>query len=257
MGILSDILRRKQAELPELRLRSLPQPPALAPLKLERTKGQPLHLITEIKLRSPSAGPLSHALSVAERAAAYERAGASMISVLCDETFFDGGFHHLAQARAACDLPLLCKEFVIDEIQLDAARAYGASAVLLIARCLEEQVLRRLISASKQRDLIPLVEVFTEDEARLALACGARHIGVNARDLDTLQMDETRAQTVARNLPRNVVRAHFSGIKDTDSLGRAIRSGVDAALVGEILMRQDDPEPLLRSFVQTAAALVA
>ena len=110
---------------------------------LRRADGR-LKLITEIKFRSPSAGALSTVLSVTERARAYQRAGASMISVLCDTSFFDGAFAHLAEARAACELPLLCKEFVIDESQLDAAVAYGADAVLLIVRCLSEERLNEL-----------------------------------------------------------------------------------------------------------------
>jgi indole-3-glycerol phosphate synthase len=150
-------------------------------------------LISEIKRRSPSAGALSTRLSVAERAAAYERAGASMLSILCDSHFFDGSYEHLREARAATRLPLLCKEFVVDEVQLDVARAFGADAVLLIVRCLSAERTVELVRAARERELVPFVEVATEDELGIALSAGADLVGVNAADLDTLQMDAARA----------------------------------------------------------------
>src|SRR6188768_2076927 len=150
MGHLAKILAQKTSELPALRARALPAPPARRPLLLSRAHNAGrLSLITEIKRRSPSAGQLSTVLSVAERAAAYERAGAAMLSVLCDERFFDGGYEHLAQARAAVALPLLCKESVIDEVQLDMARAHGADAVLLIVRCLTVARTTELVRAAR------------------------------------------------------------------------------------------------------------
>lgn len=253
-GVLPRILQTKQAELPELRRRKLPTPPPLRPVELERSAGQPLRLIAEIKRRSPSAGPLSTVLSVAARAARYERAGARMLSVLCDAAFFDGGYEHLTEAYQATRLPLLCKEFIIDECQLDAARAYGASAVLLIVRCLAPARLHTLVREAKQRELLPFVEVVTEEEATLALDAGATCIGVNARDLDTLQMDLARAQRVLEQLPRTTTRVHLSGIAQPEQVREVAARGVDAALVGEVLMRQDDPEPLLRSLVEAARA---
>lgn len=251
-GVLDRILQSKQAELPALRRRRLPAPPPLRPTDLERAAGQPLRLIAEIKRRSPSAGPLSTRLTVAARAAAYERAGAHMMSVLCDRPFFDGSYEDLAVARRATRLPVLCKEFVLDECQLDAARAYGASAVLLIVRCLTPQRLRVLVREARARELLPFVEVVTEDEASLALDCGATCIGVNARDLDTLTMDMDRARRVLGQLPANVTRAHLSGIASPAAVRDVAESAVDAALIGEVLMRQDDPEPLLRELVAAA-----
>jgi indole-3-glycerol phosphate synthase len=213
-----------------------------------------LRLITEIKFRSPSAGQLSLRLSVAERAAAYERGGARMLSVLTDARFFDGSYEHLAAARAACELPLLCKDFVIDECQLDAARAFGADAVLLIVRCLEGNALPRLHAAARERELVPFVEVASEDEARRALDAGAELIGVNARDLDTLAMDAELAGRVLALLPPELTRVHLSGLRTPESVSRVAATAVDAALMGEALMRQDDPEPLLRSMVAAAAS---
>jgi indole-3-glycerol phosphate synthase len=255
MGVLSEIVAQKQRELASLRARSLPAPPARRPVKLGRADNAGrLSLITENKRRSPSAGKLSTALSVAERAAAYERAGASMLSILCDTHFFDGDFTHLQEARAVTTVPLLCKEFVIDEVQLDAARAYGADAVLLIVRCLTPLRTRELVAAARSRQLVTFVEVATEEELPIALDSGPDLIGVNARDLDTLAMDAARAARILSAIPAGITKAHFSGLSKPEDVQRIRDSGADAALVGEALMRADDPEPLLRSLVAAAGA---
>jgi len=251
-GVLARILASKRQEIEHLRTRPLPPAGPIVPVDLRRGPREALKLITEIKLRSPSAGPLSTVLSVADRARAYERGGATMISVLCDAAFFDGSFEHLAAARAASTLPLLCKDFILDEVQLDCARAFGASAVLLIVRCLTDEELGRLVEAAERRGLLPLVEVTSSVEAERALRAGARAIGVNARDLDTLEMDAERAAQVLRALPKRVIRAWFSGLKEPQHLADRTLLEADAALIGEGLMRQDDPEPLLRQFVEAA-----
>ncbi len=248
--MLERILSVKRDEVAALRERRLPSPPSeLRRVQLSRPAGEPLRLIAEIKRRSPSAGALSTRLGVPERAAAYERAGARMLSVLADRQFFDGAWEHLAEARAACELPILCKEFVIEEAQLDAARAFGADAVLVIVRCLPPGKLAPMIAAARARQLVPLVEVVTEDEAARALDAGADLVGVNARDLDTLEMDGERAARVLATLPAAVTRVHLSGIAAPADVTRVAASPADAALVGETLMRQDDPEPLLRELV--------
>jgi indole-3-glycerol phosphate synthase len=252
MAVLDQILLQKHSELPDLRRRHLPSPPSLRPFSLVRQARQPLHILAEIKRRSPSAGDLSTKLSVAERAAAYERAGATMVSVLCDTQFFDGSYDHLALARTSSDVPLLCKEFIIDEVQLDCARAYGAEAALLIVRCLSDQDLKRLFEAARARGLLPVVEVATEGEATRALDIGATTIGVNARDLDALAMDPARAARVLETLPNHITKLHLSGLSSPADIQRICSSGADGALVGEALMRRDDPEPLLRSLVAAA-----
>lgn len=251
-GVLGEILATKASEVLALRKRRLPPGPPRRPLALARPAGAPLRLITEIKRRSPSAGALSVKLSVKDRARAYERGGASMLSVLCDERYFDGGFAHLAEAREACGLPLLCKEFVIDEVQLDAARSYGADAVLIIVRCLAPERVAPLVRAARERELEPFVEIATEAEIGLALDAGATLVGVNARDLDTLAMDAERAARMLRALPPEVVGVHLSGLKTPDAVRAVARGPAHAALIGETLMRQDDPEPLLRSLVAAA-----
>lgn len=256
MGVLDRIIEVKRRELEGLRQSRLPVAPPSREVCLARTGDAALALIAEIKQRSPSAGALSTRLTVKERAAAYARAGARMVSVLCDATFFDGSFEHLARAREACDLPLLCKEFVIDEIQVDAAHAWGADAVLLIARCLTAERLEQLLRHAEASGLVPLVEVATEPEAELAVHVGSKLVGVNARDLDTLQMDLARAERVLARLPASVTAVHLSGVVRPEQVRRIAESRADAALVGEALMRQDDPEPLLRELVQAATGSV-
>jgi indole-3-glycerol phosphate synthase len=252
VSLLERILTQKKSELGGLRARRLPPPPPRRPLGLSREPGQPLRIISEIKRRSPSAGALNTTLSVGARARAYERGGASMVSVLCDSAFFDGDFEHLAEARDACALPLLCKEFVIDEVQLDAARAYGADAVLLIVRCLAPERVSALHRAALERELVPFVEIANEDEARIANDAGATLVGVNARDLDTLAMDATRVERILLGLAPGVTRVHLSGLRNPDDVALVAAGAADAALIGEALMRLDDPVPLLAAMVARA-----
>jgi indole-3-glycerol phosphate synthase len=252
LGVLAEILAEKAENLAELRGRKLPEAPVRRAVSLHRGPGDALRLIAEIKFRSPSAGPLSTALSVAERAAAYERAGASMVSVLVDRRFFGGAWEHLAEARAASTLPILCKEFVLDELQLDAARSYGADAVLIIVRCVPQERVRPLVEGARARELEPFVEITNDEEARIALDAGATLVGVNARDLDSLAMDAVRAQKTLAALPDSVTSVHLSGLSGPADVQRVRESRAHAALVGETLMRESDPESLLRSLVAAA-----
>lgn len=251
-GVLARILAKKREEVAALRRLSLPRAPQHRPFRLDRPAGAPLRLIAEIKRRSPSAGALSTVLGVDERAASYERAGAAAISVLTDAAFFDGSFEHLTSARRTTSLPILCKDFVIDEAQLDAARAFGADAVLVIVRCLDPERVSELVSAARNRGLEPLVEIATESELEIALDAQAKLVGVNARDLDTLEMHPERAARVLERLPGNVVAIHFSGLSGPEDVAAVARSRADAALIGEALMRADDPAPLLERFRSAA-----
>lgn len=263
-GVLDEILRTKRDEIAALKrtpcapgTRGKPRSATVVPALLRRRPADPLRLVTEIKRRSPSAGALSTILSVGDRALAYARAGASMISVLCDTKYFDGGFAHLVEARHALDaaghpVPLLAKEFVLDERQLEEAAACGADAALLIARIVEPAHLRRLVDRARAFGLEPLVEVVTEDELSAAIDADAKVIGVNARDLDTLAMDAARAARVLAAIPADRIAVHLSGLKGPDDVAAVARTSVDAALMGEALMRQDDPSPLLRSMLEAA-----
>jgi indole-3-glycerol phosphate synthase len=225
---------------------------------LRRGKGAPLRLIAEVKLRSPSAGSLSRALSPAMRAGAYAEAGAAMVSVLCDEQFFDGSWGDLAACRAYLDgagssVPLLAKEFVIDERQIEEARDRGADAVLLIARIVSRARLVDLADAARVLGVEPLIEVVDEGEVEAAIEARGRVIGVNVRDLDTLHMDAARAARVLDAIPPDVVAIHLSGLRSAADVALLARHRADAALVGEALMRQDDPRALLAAMVRDAS----
>jgi indole-3-glycerol phosphate synthase len=219
--------------------------------------GGPLRLIAEVKFRSPSAGVLSRELDAAARAVAYAQEGARMVSVLCDTEFFEGGFGDLARARKALDerglsVPLLAKEFVIDALQLEWAAQYGADAALLIARIVTPEALGTLAARARALGLEPFVEVVSEAERDLALQMGARIVGMNARDLDTLAIDLERAAQVLAGIPPGCVAVHLSGLGSPSSVAAVAKGRADAALVGEALMRASDPAPLLRNLVSAA-----
>ncbi|HEY1697436.1 MAG TPA: indole-3-glycerol phosphate synthase TrpC [Polyangiaceae bacterium] len=269
MRVLADILASKRREVEALKARAsghrAPHEPSVAreaprprdPLDvvgaLRRPAGAPLRLVTEVKLRSPSAGPLSRAMPPEERAAVYAAGGAAMVSILCDGPFFDGSWEHLASARARiAKTPLLAKEFVLDPVQVVEARDRGGDAVLLIARIVDRATLASLARTAREAGLEPLVEVVDEGELEAALAADARVIGVNARDLDTLAMDAARTARVLEAIPAGVVAVHLSGIRDADDVRRVAASRADAALVGEALMREDDPRARLASFLDAA-----
>ncbi|MCL2447460.1 MAG: indole-3-glycerol-phosphate synthase [Polyangiaceae bacterium] len=241
-----------------------PRAPIDVARALARGPGDPLRLIAEVKLRSPSAGALSRVLSPPARAVAYAEAGAAMVSVLCDAAFFDGSWEHLRLAREALDarsagdgsrrVPVLAKEFVVDARQVQRARDEGADAVLLIARIVSRQTLADLARAARAEGIEPLVEVVDESEVDAALAAEARVIGVNARDLDTLAMDAARAARVLHAIPQGRVALHLSGLREPKDVASIAAGRADAALIGEALMRDDDPRERLRSLVAAAAA---
>lgn len=261
MSVLDEILAATRDECDRL-ARALPEDVGHQPLDvgalLARPPGAALRLIAEIKRRSPSAGPLSRVLPVDERARVYAREGASMISVLVDRAHFDGGYGDLASARAATRAPstpggpatpLLAKGFAIDVVQLEAARRAGADAVLLIVRILDDAALSLLHRESLARGLTPVVEVIDEAELARALAVDARVLGVNARDLSTLEMDRARAARVLAAIPEDRVALWFSGVGSPEEVRALAATDADGALIGEALMRRDDPSELLRAMV--------
>jgi indole-3-glycerol phosphate synthase len=253
MGVLDEILASKRLEIERLRAEGRPSSPSRPPRPHGLRRPGELSLIAEIKRRSPSAGALSTVLSPEDRGRAYEAAGAAAISVLTDGPFFDGSYEHLAAVASAVSIPVLCKDFVLDEVQLDRAAAAGASLVLLIVRILDDARLGALVTAARARGLEPLVEVATHDELARALAAGSGVIGVNARDLDTLVMDRARAADIVAAIPAGIVAAHLSGLATPDDV-RRVPPRADAALLGEALMRLDDPTPLLRDLASAARA---
>ncbi len=265
MSVLARILAGKDAELEgleaklgELRERAQDAAPRNVSTVLTRPSGEPLRLIAEVKFKSPSAGALSTAMDAPSRAVAYARAGAAMVSVLCDGPFFGGAWSDLAGARARLDSEglttrLLAKEFIVDPRQLACARAAGADAALLIVRIVPGARLAELVAAARALGLEPLVEVVDEAELDAALRAGASVIGVNARDLDTLQMDADRAARVLAAIPRDRVALHLSGVKTEDAVARVAAGRADGALMGEALMREADPTALLGRFLRAAS----
>jgi indole-3-glycerol phosphate synthase len=200
-----------------------------------------VNVIAECKRRSPSRGVLRAAYDPVAIARAYETAGASALSVLTEPTFFDGALAHLAAVRAAVALPLLRKDFVIDEYQLLEARAAGADAVLLIVAALDDASLTRLRVAAEALGLAALVEVHSVDELDRALAAGARVIGVNNRNLRTLEVDLGASDEIAARMPSGVIRVSESGLRSPADLARLRGLGYQAFLIGERFMTAPDP----------------
>jgi indole-3-glycerol phosphate synthase len=261
-GVLTSIVEAKRREVHGLKHRTcytrVPEGPRRnVASSLRRAAGQPLRLIAENKHKSPSAGPLSTALGAGQRAVRYAESGAAMVSILCDEPFFGGSWQDVVEARLALaaaghGIPVLAKEFVIDERQLREASASGADSVLLIARILDRDKLGELHVLAESLGLEPLVEVVTEEELEWAVTAGARIIGVNARDLDTLVMDADRAAAVLSAIPDGCIPLYLSGLKGPEDVQRIARTRAHGALVGETLMREDDPRERLRAMVQAA-----
>jgi indole-3-glycerol phosphate synthase len=206
-------------------------------------------VLAEIKRASPSAGAIRPGADPAAIAREYAAAGAAALSVLTDQRFFDGHLDFLARARAAVPLPLLRKDFIVDPYQVFEARAAGADAILLIVAALEPAQLAALLAESTRLGMDTLVEVHDEDEADVALAAGARLVGVNHRDLRTFTVDMGLTARIAPRLPPAVVLVAESGIRTADDLRAVGDAGAHAVLVGEALMRAPSPGDALARLV--------
>jgi indole-3-glycerol phosphate synthase len=200
-----------------------------------------VNVIAECKRRSPSKGVLAAAYDPASIASAYERGGAAAVSVLTEPAFFDGALEHLALVRRTVALPLLRKDFVVDEYQLHEARANGADAVLLIVAALARPELAQLHQRALELGMAALVEVHTPEEVGRALDAGARLVGVNNRNLRTLAVDVEASHRLARLIPRDVVAVSESGLGSRDDLERLREDGYRAFLIGERFMTSPDP----------------
>jgi indole-3-glycerol phosphate synthase len=209
-------------------------------------------LIGEVKRRSPSKGDIRIDLDPAALAGAYAAGGASAVSVLTEPRHFAGSPDDLLAVRAAVDLPVLRKDFIVDRYQVWEARAWGADAVLLIVAALDPPALRALLDQAAEAGLDALVEVHTLAEAELAAGAGATLVGVNARDLATLEVDPDRFAAVRRALPSGTVLVAESGIRDPAGVRAAAEAGADAVLVGEALVRSDDPASAVRDLLDGA-----
>jgi indole-3-glycerol phosphate synthase len=205
-----------------------------------------LAVIAEVKRRSPSAGSIREDLDPADRAAFYAAHGAAAISILTDTPYFGGSVQDLRAAAERCALPLLRKDFIIDEVQILEARAAGASAVLLIVRILTRQRLDQLLRCAEVLGLDALVEVHTGVELATALDAGATVIGVNSRDLDTFAVDVDAAWKLLAEVPVDRIAVAESGLVERQDVARAAEAGADAVLIGTALSAAESPAALLR-----------
>jgi indole-3-glycerol phosphate synthase len=205
-----------------------------------------LAVIAEMKQRTPSMGVLTEDYRPGDLARAYTLGGAAAISVLTHMASFGGRPEHVVSARFATDLPILRKDFVTDPYEVGEARAAGADAILLIVAALDLERLGELLRVTRSRGLAALVEVHNEGEVETALFAGARLIGVNNRDLRTFDVDLGLTERLRKAIPAGVLVVAESGIHTADDARRMREAGADAILVGESLMRADDPAARIR-----------
>jgi indole-3-glycerol phosphate synthase len=212
-------------------------------------KGGDVAVIAEVKRASPSKGALAAIADPASLAMDYEAGGARVISVLTEPRRFGGSLEDLAAVREAVQVPVLRKDFIVSSYQLWEARAYGADMVLLIVAALEQNALVSLVERALSIDLVPLVEVHTEDELDRALDAGARILGVNARNLATLEVDRSVFGRLAPRVPDGIIKIAESGIRGPHDLLAYAAAGADAVLVGESLVTGKDPRSAVADLV--------
>lgn len=251
-GVREDLAdRQERVPLDALKERASRTVPALDVDARLRQAG--ISVIAEVKRSSPSAGSLAAITDPAALAQEYERGGARVISVLTEERRFNGSLDDLVAVRAAVDVPVLRKDFVVSAYQVWEARAHGADMVLLIVAALDQNALVALLERTESLGMAALVEVHDADEARRAADAGARIIGVNARDLRTLGVDRDTFARVAPALPDGVVKIAESGVRGPHDLLAYAAAGADAVLVGETLVRQQDPRQAVADLVAAGA----
>jgi indole-3-glycerol phosphate synthase len=264
-NVLSEILDRKREVVARLRAdpasrdsrdRALAIRASATPHRLLRaleSESGGVKIIAEFKRRSPSAGTIRSDLSATDVATRYERSGACAISVLTDEQYFGGSILDLGAIRSTTSLPLLRKDFIIDEIQIYEAAVVGADAVLLITAALDDATLERLRTiAEDELGLDAVVEVHTSKELRRALKARATIIGVNNRDLRTFRTSLETSKRLIAEAPRDRVMISESGLQNPESLRHLQTLGFRGFLIGEALMRASDPEAALRHFIAGA-----
>jgi indole-3-glycerol phosphate synthase len=242
-------VRREREDDADLEARASQRQPQTGRFREALSVPNRLNIIAECKRRSPSRGVLRAAYDPVALAVGYERAGAAALSILTEPTFFDGSLEHLAAVRDVVRLPLLRKDFIVDSYQLLEARANGADAVLLIVAALADQELRTLLSAARAFGLAALVEVHDEAEVERALDAGAEIIGVNNRNLRTLEVDVGVSARAAARIPSTVVAVSESGIRTRDDVTHLQAKGYRAFLIGERLMTAPDPGAALSAFL--------
>lgn len=260
MSVLDEIIDGVRADLAERqervgldglkeRVAQTPQPKdGVAALK-----GDSIKVICEVKRSSPSKGALAAIADPAALAADYEAGGASVISVLTEQRRFGGSLADLEAVRGKVDIPVLRKDFVVTAYQLWEARAYGADLVLLIVAALEQSALVSLVERAESLGLTPIVEAHDEEETARAVDAGARIIGINARNLKTLEVDRGNFARVAPQIPDGIVKIAESGVRGPHDLIAYANEGADAVLVGESLVTGKDPRSAVADLVAAGA----
>lgn len=243
MNVLTEIIAKKRERVREAKSRARPHAFRAA------LGSDGINIIAEFKRRSPSKGIIREGANAIEMACAYQEGGAVAMSVLTEEDYFAGSLEDLREVKAEVDLPVLRKDFIVEEYQVYESAAAGADAVLLIVAALDDDLLlrlRRLTEDELQMDA--LVEVHTSDEMKRAAACGARLIGVNNRDLRTFEVSLETSLRLAESAPTGALLISESGLKSHADLRRLQEAGYHGFLIGETLMRADDPAAALRGF---------
>ncbi|MFC1840953.1 indole-3-glycerol phosphate synthase TrpC [Thermodesulfobacteriota bacterium] len=251
---LKEIIEQKQKEVDVLKKEGVPDLECEA-LPLRDFKGAisapgRINLISEIKFASPSAGKIREQSSPADIGIIYEKAGASAISLLTDEVFFQGNIKNLPAVKKVVSIPILRKDFIIDEIQVKEAVIYGADAVLLIARILSSGQLKDLIELCGELGLSALTEVHDKNDLDMALECGADIIGINNRDLDTFHVDTNTTKELAGFVPDACVLVSESGIISQEDIRVLKGTAVNAVLVGSALMSSGNPGEKAKELVE-------
>ncbi len=251
-GVRTDLADREaRLSLEDLRALVKHAPPTLDPMPAFRAAGT--SVIAEVKRRSPSKGDLADIPDPAALAAAYQEGGAAVISVLTEQRRFGGSLDDLRSVRTTVALPVLRKDFVVTPYQLWEARAFGADLVLLIVAALDQPALEALHAEAVGLGLTPLVEVHDEAEVERAVAAGAGLIGVNARNLKTLEVDRTTFGRLAPLIPDSAVKVAESGIRGADDVREVAAQGAGVVLVGEALVRGADPRAAVAELVAAGA----
>jgi indole-3-glycerol phosphate synthase len=252
VGVRADAAAREALiSLDQVKAAAQAAPPALDAYAALRAPG--VGVIAEIKRRSPSKGPLAEITEPAELAGQYQAGGARVISVLTEQRRFGGSLADLDAVRVAASIPLLRKDFIISSYQVHEARAHGADLVLLIVAALPQNALIGLRERIESLGMTALVEVHDEEEASRALDAGARVIGVNARNLRTMQVDRAVFERIAPGLPSGIVKVAESGVRDAHDLITYAAAGADAVLVGEGLVTSGNPRQAVADLVTAGA----
>ena len=260
-GVREDMAQRQQEQplevVQERAAQAAPALDAYAALGGNDSPRATLRVISEVKRSSPSKGALAEIADPADLARRYEQGGASVISVLTEARRFNGSLADLDAVRAAVSIPVLRKDFTVDPYQIWEARAHSADLVLLIVAALDDQDLRSFLDLTHELGMNALVEAHTAEEIQRAGAAGARIIGVNVRNLKTLDVDRSVFAALSESIPAGAVVVAESGVRDAADVEHYAAHGANAVLVGEALVKHNDPAATIAEFMEIGAGAIA